>query len=629
MKSSFISRRRMCAAAAAGVVIPAYFAWAWLSFVPDALRSERLMGNEHEIQNPKTIEEKSQARPSRPSRREGFRREPLNVLSNDELTDFVIDKGNSFGFPGTRKELDRAIADGKAERTSSYFRQQYERDKPFYGEIPLSLCHWDGHSGWGVREVSRFQIRKDYESVDVSLETPKRPEIFVVAGANIYGAQRSAYERSAPVAYRWESYWAVIYAGSGSSSTPYVMDRVHVGEAEAEIRLYRPPVFAANSDVQPYWYFVPLGRLPEGPYSVKVRLANNGEIQSSVTASLRRATEKEQSARDEYWENEQTGGNRHYKKLKHLEDLHAAGLQLRLERLAEFVDDLSGPEVGREVLAGDVATLGKAVDWDRNTYGSPHRHRRELAPATPGKAIKIGDLDLRWDSVKTPWKPSGIPLSKVWMCDGTDAKWYLSETYRAAPELEGALTAAEPSPIQRKIREIWAAVDERHQPPGNDGMRSFSAAGSLESVIDQAHRVFVHGAPRPELFAPEDEMWVVYIASSSFLIRQIDTRYYEDKYRRTKHGGFMIHTSAYVAGADGVDEAKFAPVTLALIPLGKPGDVDSVGVGFSCRSVCCRNVGTADEEPLDVRLPDLWSSGIAGNQDYGAAFQVQRRASRK
>lgn len=584
------------------------------------------MVREHEVQYPDKKRAPVQRRRSGPV--EKHVPPPVKVLPDDQLRAFVVDHGASYGYPASREELDRANAEGKTERASSFFMQQQHRDKPFYGEIPTVICHWDGHSDRGVDRINQVHIRKDFKPMDVALDTPARPEAFIVAGGGVYGAQRSAYERSEPVAYSGESYWALVYAGSGPSSAPYVIDRVNIGEKETQITLYRPPIYAATCDIYPYWYLVPLGRLPDGPYSVKVQLANSGETQSSATATLRRATEKEQQARNDYWENEQVGGNKHYAKLKHLEELHAAGLQLRLERLAEFVHGLEVSESDREVLTADVEELGKAVDWDRNIYRSPNQQRRPLGAPTPGETVEIDFNDKRWDSNKATWGVSDIKLADIWMSDGSDAGWYASKTYRKVPEFAGALTADKPTPVQQKIREICKAIEQNHKPPSHQEfqVRSFPAAGTLESVLDEAHRVFVEGKPRPTEFSPDDDMWVVYIASGSFLIRQVDVRDFGDKISRTKHRGFRIYTSAYIAGADGVAEENLAPVTLALIPLGKPGDVDSVGVGFSCRSVCCRDVGDEADQLLDVKLPDLWFSGICGRQDSGAGFQVKRES---
>jgi hypothetical protein len=136
--------------------------------------------------------------------------------------------------------------------------------------------------------------------------------------------------------------------------------------------------------MHPYWYFVPLGRLSDGPYSVSLRLANDESLITSTTADLRAATKEEIEARSQENHDLQMSSNKHFERKKQNEQEHGAALQLRLERLAEFVHTAEVAEEDRQILARDVERLGEAVDWNQDIYRSYRYHKNPLAPPTPG-----------------------------------------------------------------------------------------------------------------------------------------------------------------------------------------------------------------------------------------------------
>ena len=171
-------------------------------------------------------------------------------------------------------------------RGRAYFTGWFRHNKPYYGELPIWLCNQGTSLGFDPR---RLQIRKDFRVVDAYLEIPNHPQVTVVAGSGIWDAQRAAYFEEQPIAFNFAEYWAVVYAGtSGSTPAAFLLDRVTIDEKEAVVVIDRPPRGSSTADSHPYWFFIPLGQLPDGPYKVAVRNASTGDIDSETTATLRR-----------------------------------------------------------------------------------------------------------------------------------------------------------------------------------------------------------------------------------------------------------------------------------------------------------------------------------------------------
>ena len=154
-------------------------------------------------------------------------------------------------------------------------------------------------------------------------------------------------------------------------------------------------------------------------------------------------------------------------------------------------------------------------------------------------------------------------------------------------------------------------------------VRSVAVAGrSINEAIDAAYKVLVDDEPRQMTFASDDDMWGVFVAERSFLIRSVSYREYHEWKSPRKRKEFMVNCSAYIGEADGLAEEECAPVTLAVIPLGKPGDATSVGLSFACQTICCRQIGE-EVGLLDVQLRNsLHHSAIAGRIRGPAGFRV-------
>jgi hypothetical protein len=185
------------------------------------------------------------------------------------------------------------------------------------------------------------------------------------------------------------------------------------------------------------------------------------------------------------------------------------------------------------------------------------------------------------------------------------------------------LTTQKPSPAQKTIRQIWNVLEEHASVRHGSKIQCLAAAGSLEDAIATAHDVLVNGGSPSKQFSRADEMWVIFVARSSFLIRQIDTRFYEDKYNQKKHREFLVHTSAYIGKADHAENDVGSPVTLALIPLGRP-DADWVGVSFVCDTICGRQIGSTTPTLLDAALPETSANSFSQYFCTGTGFQVTR-----
>jgi hypothetical protein len=537
----------------------------------------------------------------------------------DALHDFIVERSDRFVRPESQKELDEAITAGKAQRVSSFFQQYFGlRRKPFFGELPTSICFESTGGGGGVGRMSRLQVRKGYEWVDASLDTPPGPEAFVVAAAGPENAQRSMYERREPVAHQSDEFWAIVYAGpSRSSPAAFVLDRVEVDHQSVKVSLHRPVASWGTMDSRPYWFFIPLGRLPEGRFLVDVRDADRGEKVCSTTVTLRYATENEEAKQNAEGERQQIEGNRYYERKRQAESHVGGDLQVRLERLAEYLADANVTSADRALLLDDVKKLGASVDWLQNVYKVPNHDRRRLAEAEDGVSPDLAAIDLTWDYHKEPWRPANISLKNVWLCDGTDADWFVNKHYRRVPEFEGALAATDPTPVQQKIREIWKALEERAAERGVI-LSTLAVGGSINEALDATHQYLVDGVEPARTAAADKPIWVAFVARRSFLVRQVLTRYYEDKYSKTKRTEFMVLASAFLN--EKAEDA--APVTFGLIELGFQPAGHSVGIPFSCRSICGRGIETQSMELVDAMPPQMLYSDFCGYLPYGTHIQI-------
>lgn len=531
---------------------------------------------------------------------------PTPVGNDDRLTDFVIDHGDSFGYPASHKELDEAIAQGKARRASEFFGWRYHYgEKPFYGRLPTSLCYSDTGPDRGNFRANYFSTYKEFQEVTAGLETPKEPTVFIVTAGGISNAQRAVYDRKPPVTYPGEIVWAAVYAGSSHSEPrAYLLDRVTITPSNTEVILHKPRPGGATADHYPYWFFIPLGPIPAGKYTVNVRLIDNNSLLATTTADLRAATEEELAARNAELENLQRAATEHGEKRRQLELEHGAALQLHLERLAEFVHTANVSDQLRDLLRHDVERLGEAVDWSQDIYGTRRYNKQPLAPPTPGQSPDDNGLPAAFDMNRPAWSPSEIALRDIWLCDITDADWFADKTYRDVPEFADAFTTTEPTELQQKIRAICEAIAAKGGPKHGAELFSHAAAGTLHDALQTAYAVQVDNQPPPRDFAKGDEMWAVLVARRSFLIRKIDSRFIVDSFNNTKRREFRISASAYIAPADGAANDATSPVTFAIVPLGKQDDVDSVGIHLVCDSISCRGLRGDAPHLLETNLPD-------------------------
>lgn len=538
---------------------------------------------------------------------------PVSFVSGDKLGDFVIDSGEAFACPESREQLDKAIQSGAAMRASEFFARRDILPRPFFGELPVALCS---------RASDQLEVRKDFNWTNIQIKSPKQPEIFIVSAGSADNARRAMYEQAPPISYGQAPYWAVVYAGTtGSSPAAFVVDRVTIQRESAEILLYRPANGAMTRDMSPYWFCIPLGCLPDGSYTVNLRDANRDEVIATASVALRRATAKETEARNSAGANDQKLAARYFDKLKDEEHEDGAALQVHLERLAEFVHSADLTPTARTLLSSDIEHLGISARWEimGMYWGMSNRQpHRELADSTPGK---VPGLEVRRNSFddSPEWQPSKMQLSDIWLCDGTDAAWYASATYRNVPEFNGALTAENPSPVQQKIARIWAAIQAKGEDRNGLMYAAFPAAGTIDDAIGTAYDVLVNGKTAVKTFSANDPMWAVLLARRSFLIRSISTRSLEDEIDHSKRMEFFVHTSAYIGKADDIKEP--APVTFALIPLGKPKGVQSVGVTYGCQSICGKPV-TAGADPVYAIPPEMVLTDYGHCLSVGTGFAV-------
>lgn len=154
---------------------------------------------------------------------------PVPVRETDQLDDFVVESGEWFHHPDSWGELNAATRRGAAHRASDFFSRHYGRTKPFLGEIPTSLCYDKRDYGIHAFGFNQLQIWKDFKLVNVNLPTPETPQVTIVAAGGVYNVRKAVYDHTGSISYRYNSYWAAIYAGSASSSRKFIVGR-NVGE---------------------------------------------------------------------------------------------------------------------------------------------------------------------------------------------------------------------------------------------------------------------------------------------------------------------------------------------------------------------------------------------------------------
>ena len=187
----------------------------------------------------------------------------------------------------------------KSSTDIGVFRAHPYEAKSFYGEIPREWCFREYETESGPH--SQLQVWKNFALVNLYLNAPKSPAVFVVAASGASNAQVAACEptRMDPVAYPGEQFWAVVFAGRGGSGpTQYLLDRATVDKNSARILVSHPPVSYSTADVHEYWFFIPLGRINEGDYPIEVRLAKDDSLIASAKSKLRYATEVEVDQRN-------------------------------------------------------------------------------------------------------------------------------------------------------------------------------------------------------------------------------------------------------------------------------------------------------------------------------------------
>jgi hypothetical protein len=598
--------------------------WTTFKWRAPRSRTELLWADEHSIWYPQKPRTKSKKKVVAKRNSHATFQFSVPVREEDQLDDFVVEFGEWFHHPDSWDELNTAIRRGAAHRSSAFFAQHYGRTKPFLGEIPTSLCYSEGGDGINVRRVNRLQVWKDFNRVDVNLPTPKTPQATIVAARGAYNAQKAIYDGTAPISYRHSPYWVAIYAGSASSSpAEFVVDRITIDKKSADIFLYRSPKFYGTRDIYPYWYLVPLGHLPDGEYTVNVFESSQKELLASTTDLLRKATTNEESLMNKNAEREYAARSQHSKNNKKQEWEKGGELQLRLERLAEFVHAADLSEPTRDLLTQDIAELGTLVFWDKGFHQNRYQGRPLVAP-TPGNSPTLRPpLPSMFSGVHGPWKPSNIALKDIWLCDGTDANWFAERTYRIIPEFQNALVADDPTPVQVQIKQIWQAIQSKIADPKHKRLHSFIADGTIEDALGTAHKVLVEGQQPVKKFSADTPLWAVMIAERSFLIRGVDTSYHRDKHSGIERTEFRVNASGYISKADNLTADQRSPVTFGLIPLGKLSAGYSVGVVFSCPSICCRGADSVEPHLLDAKPEELMLSKYHWYLSQSTGFNIE------
>jgi hypothetical protein len=153
-------------------------------------------------------------------------------------------------------------------------------------------------------------------------------------------------------------------------------------------------------------------------------------------------------------------------------------------------------------------------------------------------------------------------------------------------------------------------------------LKSLPAKGSIHDALDTAFETIVNKREPDRNFSPDDETWAVFIAKRSFVIRNIQMRSYEDQHSKNTRTEYLVHATAYLAAADGVAVDAQAPVTFALIPLGKQNS-DSVGVNFDCDAISSRNITTGEPAFLDALPPEQLFIDYAHYLGSSTGFRIK------
>ncbi|MBX3426571.1 MAG: hypothetical protein KF688_12890 [Pirellulales bacterium] len=454
--------------------------------------------------------------------------------------------------------------------------------------------------------------------------------MFIVPAFSPEDARRAAFLNEPPVSFQNAPFYAAICAGLSQSAPPkFVVDRVTIDRKTATIVLSRPKTFSATRDIVPNWFFVPLGLLPAGEYSVEVRAEGQDMPLAVVNDRLRFATPEEEAKRNEQQQRETDLLARRFAAVKYDGQDYGAALYVRRQRLLERLSTTSESAsdstittkaTEESVLLADLAALGRAVDWSRDIYASQRMPRQTLAPAEPVRSAR--EFLNPAEPERGEWSIGTTSLADVWLCDGTDAPWYAAAHCRQIPAFDDALTAESPTEIQRLIRETWGCLVERFADPKSPTVHSVCAAGTPEDAIRMAHRSLHEGIKRPITLPADQPCWLALFTRRSFLPLAIWQREAFDRYSKTRSRQFLIEVSAYIRAADEPPGAS-APVTFALIPLGKPGQaIVHVSAFPRCRSVCGRADALDSTEVVEAVPSEQLLQEISSRLPNGGGFRV-------
>ena len=75
------------------------------------------------------------------------------------------------------------------------------------------------------------------------------------------------------------NHWLFAYLGIGSSSgPPFIVDEVTVNGTTIRLAYHKPKLMAQTDDIHEYFYWVPLGKLEDGTYSLELFDSGRNEV---------------------------------------------------------------------------------------------------------------------------------------------------------------------------------------------------------------------------------------------------------------------------------------------------------------------------------------------------------------
>lgn len=172
--------------------------------------------------------------------------------------------------------------------TPSAAEPSAEKNQDAVRKVPLSeIVATSSQTGLqSVRDVLKqkgnAQTAEDYLRQFISASNGSS-NVFLVEATNIYDAldasssillgSRSA-DTPAPVTSSQPtrgSYWLVVYIGVGPSTpTWWTVESVTVKKGEVVLTYRTSKPQPATADLHPYYYWIPIGKLPPGSYEVKL-----------------------------------------------------------------------------------------------------------------------------------------------------------------------------------------------------------------------------------------------------------------------------------------------------------------------------------------------------------------------